>query len=117
MESCRNCSTSRFIILIFSIGEGFGPNNLNLGWGLERPNPFQPPTVEHRYPPFYDFLFPRRTQSQPMCPAFQGLTRLGMTTQTQINGFMKDGRVNLFSAFAEVQRRVDSLGWSNHYTF
>ena len=38
------------IILIFSMGEGFVPNNLNPGWGLERPNRFQLPSSDHRYP-------------------------------------------------------------------
>jgi hypothetical protein len=45
------------IILIFSMGEGFVPNNLNPSWGLDKPNPFQPPTVEYRYPPYYDLFF------------------------------------------------------------
>ena len=49
------------IILIFSMGEGFVPNNLNPGWGLERQNPFQPPAAEHGYPPAYDLFFPRNT--------------------------------------------------------
>lgn len=49
------------IILIFTMGEGFVPNNLNPGWGLDRPNPFQPPTAEQRYPPYYDLLLPRGT--------------------------------------------------------
>ena len=49
------------IILIFSMGEGFVPNNLNPGWGLDRPNPFQPPTAEHRYPPYYDLFLPKGT--------------------------------------------------------
>lgn len=40
-----------FIILIFSMGEGFVPNNPNPGWGLDRPNAFQP----------YDLFLPRRT--------------------------------------------------------
>ena len=48
------------MILIFSMGEGFISNIPNPGWGLDRPNPFQPPTAEHRYPPAYDLLFPRR---------------------------------------------------------
>ena len=55
----------RLIILIFAMGEGFVPNNPNPGWVLDRPNPFQPPTVEHRYPPAYDLFFPQRT---PGCP-------------------------------------------------
>ena len=41
------------------MGEGFVGNNP--GWGLDRPNPFQPPTAEQRYPPFYDVLFSKRT--------------------------------------------------------
>lgn len=53
------------IILIFSMGEGFVPNNPNPGWVLYCPNAFQPPTAEHRYPPAYDLFFPRRT---PGCP-------------------------------------------------
>jgi hypothetical protein len=49
------------IILIFSMEEGFVPNNLNLGWGLERSNRFQPPASDHRYPPYYDLFFSRKT--------------------------------------------------------
>lgn len=49
------------VILIFSMGENFVPNNLNPGWGLDKPNPFQSPTSEYRYPPFYDLFLPRRT--------------------------------------------------------
>lgn len=46
------------IILIFSMGEGFVPNNMNPGWELNIPNPFQPPGAEHRYFPSYDLFFP-----------------------------------------------------------
>ena len=49
------------IILIFSMGECFVPNNLNPDWGLERPNPFQLPASDHRYPPYYDLFFPSKT--------------------------------------------------------
>jgi hypothetical protein len=49
------------IILIFSMGESFIPNNLNPSWGLDRPNKFQPPATEHRYPRYYDLFFSRRT--------------------------------------------------------
>ena len=37
----------------------------NPGWGVNRPNPFQPPGGHLRYPPVYDLFFPRRT---PGCP-------------------------------------------------
>ena len=60
------------IILILSMGEGFVPNNPNPDWGLDRPNRFQPPRVEHRYPPIYDLFFPRRTP---------GCSRPGSTLQ------------------------------------
>ena len=49
------------MILIFSMEEGFVPNNPNPGWGLSRRNPFQLPTGEHKYPPAYDLFFPRKT--------------------------------------------------------
>jgi hypothetical protein len=49
------------IILIFSMSEGFVPHPVDPGWGLNRPNPFQPPTTEHKYPLDYDLFLPRRT--------------------------------------------------------
>jgi hypothetical protein len=58
------------IIFILSQGVGFVPNNLNPGWGLDRPNSFQPPGGNLRYPPIYDFFAERRT---PGCPR-PGLT-------------------------------------------
>jgi hypothetical protein len=54
------------IILIFaSMGEGFVPNNPNGDWIWDRPNPFQPPTVDHKHPPYYDRFLPRRTPGYP----------------------------------------------------
>lgn len=49
------------IILIFSMGEGFVPNNVNPGWEINRPNPFQPQGGHLRYPPIYDVFFPQKT--------------------------------------------------------
>ena len=113
------------IILIFSMGEGFIPNNLDPGWGLARPNPFQPPTAEHRYPPAYDLFFPRRTcyadrpggslmmaEVNPQSSR-EELTQLStdvVPTQTQISGFIKNGRVDLNQAFSEVNRRASAIG-------
>jgi hypothetical protein len=54
------------------MGEGFFSNNPNPGWGLDRPNPFQPPTAEHRYPLYYDLFFPRRTCSADL-PGMAGV--------------------------------------------
>nr|UZC30166.1 hypothetical protein [Entomoneis sp.] len=33
----------------------------NPGWGVDRPNPFQPPGGHIRYPPVYDLFSPRRS--------------------------------------------------------
>jgi len=116
------------IILIFSMGEGFVPNNLNPGWGLDRPNPFQPPTAEHRYPPYYDLFLPRRTcsadhpgGSQIMSgvnpqSSREELTQLStnvVPTQTQISGFVKNGKVDLRKCYDEVMRRSESLHCEN----
>jgi hypothetical protein len=83
---------------------GFVPNNLNPGWGLDKPNPFQPPTVEHRYPPYYDLFLPRRTcYADRPCGSLimagvnpqssrEELTQLStnvVPTQTQVSGFCK----------------------------
>ena len=44
--------------------KGFVPGAANLGWGVNRPNPFQPPSGPHRFPPYYEFL-PPRTPGSP----------------------------------------------------
>ena len=113
------------IILIFSMGEGFVPNNPNPGWGLDRPNPFQPPTAEHRYPPYYDLFFPRRTcyadrpgGSQIMAgvnpqSSREELTQLStnvVPTQTQMSGFVKNGKVDLHKCLDKVNRRASEIG-------
>ena len=116
------------IILIFSMGEGFVPNNLNPGWGLNRPNPFQPPAADHRYPPSYDLFFPRRTcytdrscGSQIMAgvnpqSSREELTQLStdvVPTQTQMSGFVKNGKVDLDKCLDEVNRRASEIGCTN----
>lgn len=58
------------LVLIFVIWKivGVGIEGFvlpNPGRGVDRPNPFQPPTAEHRYPPAYDLFFPRRTPGYP----------------------------------------------------
>lgn len=113
------------IILIFSMGEGFIPNNPDPGWGLARPNPFQPPTAEHRYPPAYDLFFPRRTcyadrpggslmmaKVNPQSSR-EELTQLStnvVQTQTQMSGFVKNGKVDLDKCLNEVNRRASEIG-------
>ena len=107
------------------MGEGFVPNNPNPGWGLARPNSFQPPTVEHRYPPVYDLFFPRRTcyANRPGGSLMMSgvnpqssreeLTQLStdvVPTQTQLSGFVKNGKVDLNQAFSEVNRRASAIG-------
>ena len=49
------------IIFILSQGAGFIPNNP--GWGVDGPNPFQPPGGPLRYPPISNVFSPRRTPS------------------------------------------------------
>jgi hypothetical protein len=113
------------IILIFSMGKGFIPTNPNPGWGLDRPNPFQPPTAEHRYPPYYDLFLPKGTcyadrpgGSQIMAgvnpqSSREELTQLStdvVPTQTQMSGFVKNGKVDLNQAFNEVNRRASAIG-------
>ena len=110
------------MILIFSMGEGFNPNP---GWGLARPNPFQPPTGEHRYPPAYDLFFPRRTcyANRPGGSLMMSgvnpqssreeLTQLStdvVPTQTQMSGFIKNGKVDLHKCLDEVTRRASEIG-------
>jgi len=113
------------IILIFSMGEGFVANTLNPGWGLDRPNPFQPPMVDHRYPPYYNLFLPRRTcyadrpgGSQIMAgmnpqSSREELTQLStdvVPTQTQMSGFVKNGKVDLDKCLDEVNRRASEIG-------
>ena len=51
----------------------------NPGWGVDRPNPFQPPGGHLRYPPVYDLFSPRRTPGcpRPGCVAMAAKTRRG----------------------------------------
>jgi hypothetical protein len=95
------------IILIFSVSGGFVPHPVDPGWGLNRPNPFQPPTTEHKYPLDYDLFLTRRTcyadrpsGSQIMArvnpqSSREELTQLStnvVRTQTQMSGFVKMGK-------------------------
>lgn len=113
------------ILLIFAMGEGFVPNNPNAGWGLYRPNPFQPPTAVDRYPPYYDLFLPRRTSyadrpggSQIMAgvnpqSSREELTQLStkvVPTQPQMSGFVKNGKVDLHKCLDEVNRRASEIG-------
>jgi len=74
------------------MGEGFVPNNPNPGWGLDRPNPFQPPTAEHRYPPAYDLFFPRRTPSCPRPGSTLQINRPTTTPYEEFVGLTKEER-------------------------
>ena len=104
------------ILLIVSISEGFVTPPVGPGWGFNRPNPFQPPTAEHRYLPYYDLFFPRKTcpadrsgSSQIMAGVNPQSSREELTQistnlvpiQTQASVFVKNGRVDLQQAFNE----------------
>ena len=113
------------IILIFSTGEGFVSNNPNPGWGLGRPNPFQPPTAKQKHPRAYDLFFPRRTcyANRPGGSLMmtgvnpqssrEELTQLStdvVPTQTQLSGFVINGKINLDKCLNEVNRRASEIG-------
>jgi hypothetical protein len=113
------------IILIFSMSEGFMPHPVDPGWGLNRHNPFQPPTTEHKYPLDYDLFLPRRTcyadrpgGSQIMArvnlqSSREELTQLStnvVPTQTQMSGFIVNGKVDLHKCLNEVNRRASEIG-------
>ena len=113
------------IILILSQGAGFVTNNPNPGWGLDHQNQFQPPTTELRYPPSYDLVFPRRTcyadrpgGSQIMAginpqSSREELTQVSTNVvpiQTQMSGFVKNGKVDLHKCLDEVNRRALEIG-------
>ena len=107
------------------MGESFVANNPDPGWGLERQNPFQPPASDHKYPPYSDLFLPRKTcyaarpgGSQIMSGvnlqcSREELTQLSTTvvpTQTQMTGFLKDGKVDLDKCLKEVNRRASEIG-------
>ena len=115
-----------FVILMLAIGEGFVPNP-DPGWGLPRPLP-PSGAPEPRFPPYYDFLFPRRMcsadrpgGSQIMAAgnsesSREELTQLstnGAPTQKQVSGFVKNGELDLNLAFDEVNRRASAIGCEN----
>jgi hypothetical protein len=86
------------IILIFSMGEAFVPNNPNPGWGLDRPGGSQ----------IMAGVNPQSSREE--------LTQLStnvVLTQTQASGFVKNGRVDLNQAFNEVNRRASEIGCEN----
>jgi hypothetical protein len=116
------------ITLIFSMSEGFVPHPVDPGWGLNRRNLFQPPTAEHKYPPYYDLFLPRRTcyadrpgGSQIMAgvnpqSSREELTQLStnvVPTQTQMSGFLKNGKVDLHKCLDEVNRRASEIGYTD----
>jgi hypothetical protein len=109
-----------FILQISGVGiEGFQipivtpnggvhrPANGRIQQQINRPNPFQPPMTEHKYPLDYDLFLPRRTcyadrpsGSQIMAgvnpqSSREELTQLStnvVRTQTQMSGFVKMGK-------------------------
>lgn len=50
-----------FLYQIVGVNQAFVPNNPNTYWGLDRPNPYQPPSVTYKYPSILNVLDPRRT--------------------------------------------------------
>lgn len=111
------------IVILFSTGDGFIPNDRNPGWGIDRANQFQPPGGVHKYP--QDLFFPRTSYadrpggSQIMSRQSsrnelnEGSTNVA-PTQTQMYEFTKtDGTVDLEKCLQEVRRRASELGCTN----
>lgn len=57
-ELVRDIAAITFMILIMTTVEGFGPfaPNPGPGWGLGRPDPFQPPGANHGCSSYDEFL-------------------------------------------------------------
>eukprot|EP00978_Attheya_sp_CCMP212_P049092 scaffold615194_cov1431-Attheya_sp.AAC.1 len=109
------------IILILSQGGSFVPNNQNPGWGLDRPNPFQPPSDTHKFPPYYDFFFPRRTPSSTLTSTrptamphqeFVGLTKEERRALPHSNDMkiIHEGRPELVVGFWQSKFKVGDHG-------
>lgn len=67
----------------------------NPGWGVDRPNPFQPTTAEHRYPPAYDLFFPRRTPGCPRPGSTLQITRPTAMPHQEFTDLTKENRRQL----------------------
>lgn len=125
--------TVGLIILIFSMGEGFVPNLNDPGWGLDRPNPFQPPSGQHRFLPSYNLFLPRRTDRSGLFQIManksrrklrevnpqstrQELTQVSTIqnpTNTKISGFVKNEELDIDACFKEVNRRASEIDCEN----
>ena len=79
------------IILIYSTGAGFVPNNPNPGWGLNRPDPFQPPSG-----PPKDFFSPRRTPGSPRDGATLQVTRPSAVPNSDFNALSPADKRRLY---------------------
>ena len=78
---------------ILGVGiEGFVLNNPNPGWGVDRPNPFQPPGGHLRYPPVYDLFSPRRTPGCPRPGSTLEITRPSSMPHQEFVGLTKEER-------------------------
>ena len=64
----------------------------NPGWGVDRPNPFQPPGGHLRYPPVYDLFSPRRTPGCPRPGSTLEITRPSSMPHQEFVGLTKEER-------------------------
>lgn len=109
------------LFLILSQGVSFIPNNQNPGWGVDRPNPFQPPSVAPSFPPYYDLFFPSRTPSSTLQISrptimsndeFVSLTKEDKRALSNINDMkiIYDGRPDLEVGFWQSKFKVADHG-------
>jgi len=66
------------------------------GWGLNRPDPFQPPGGPPKFPPYYDLLSPSRTSGSPRYPSTLQITRPSAMPQSDFSALSKVDKRRLY---------------------
>lgn len=119
-----------FMVIVFSMVESFMPQlvppGLHNGNGID---PFQlPGGGVHRYPPHYNFFFPRRTSfadrpngsqlmakmnKKSMLKELRQIAKNGISKGLQASNFLTNGQVDLTKCMDEVKRRASELGCKN----
>ena len=101
--------------------KGFVTPKPSPAWGLERPNLFQPPSASHKFPPYSDFFFSRRTPGSTLTitkptamphQEFVGLTKEERRTLPHNNDMkiIHEGRPELRLGFWQSKFKVGDHG-------
>lgn len=77
------------IILMFAVEGAFLPGSAFWGQPLaeNRPNPFQPPSAPHKFPPYYEFFSPPKRPSSTL-----EINRPNAMPHAQFGGLTKEAR-------------------------